>query len=483
MKKIVACLLAGYFGLYSLSAQEIKPFGAVPNAYQLRWQDMEMYMFVHFGPNTFTDKEWGSGEEDPDVFNPSDLDCRQWARTASLAGMKGIIITAKHHDGFCLWPSQYSGHTVAQSRWENGKGDVLKELSAACREYGIKFGVYLSPWDRNHPAYGTPEYNRVFADMLKEIYNKYGPVFEQWFDGANGEGPNGKKQVYDWPLFNNTVYGLQPNAIIFSDIGPDARWVGNERGEAGTTNWSTLDIKGFEPGKKAPSAEVLNRGQFGGARWIPAECDVSIRPGWFFSPETNDKVKTTRQLADIYYASVGSNANLILNVPPDRRGHIAPEDSMALMKFRQWRDESFADNLAIYSKAAASSSRGSGDDFSPRHLVDGNSTTYWAARDGQTTASLTLTFREPVTFNNLLLEEYIRLGQRVQGFELEVWRDGQFTKVAEGTTIGHKRILRFPEQTTARVRINITAAAASPVLSEIQLFRAVVPAEADHIGR
>lgn len=474
MRKIISCFVIWSFAVCSVSAQEIKPYGALPNAYQLQWENMEMYLFMHFGPNTFTDKEWGSGKENPDVFDPSDLDCRQWARTAKLAGMKGIVITAKHHDGFCLWPSKYSTHTVAQSNWRNGEGDILKELSAACKEYGIKFGVYLSPWDRNHPAYGTPAYNRIFANMLTEIYKNYGPVFEQWFDGANGEGPNGKKQVYDWPLFNNTVHSLQPNCIIFSDIGPDAHWVGNEKGFAGETNWSTMNIAGFEPGKKAPTGKSLNEGDFGGAKWVGAECDVSIRPGWFYSPETNDKVKTTAQLADIYYGSVGRNANLILNVPPDRRGHIAPEDSIALMKFRQWRMESFADNLAIYGKITASNTRGDKIEFSPQHLIDGNTATYWATDDNKTTASLTLTFDHQITFNNLLLQEYIRLGQRVQKFNMEVWKGGRFVKVAEGTTIGHKRILRFPEQTTTKVRINITASAACPVLSEIQLYKAIV---------
>jgi alpha-L-fucosidase len=435
---------------------------------------MEMYMFVHFGPNTFTDEEWGSGKENPDVFAPSDLDCRQWARTAKLAGMKGIVITAKHHDGFCLWPSKYSTHTVAQSSWQDGKGDVLKALSEACREYGIKFGVYLSPWDRNHPAYGTPEYNQVFASMLQEIYKNYGPVFEQWFDGANGEGPNGKKQVYDWPLFNHTVHSMQPDCVIFSDVGPDARWVGNEKGIAGMTNWSTLNTAGYQPGAQGPPQQSLNQGDENGKHWIPAECDVSIRPGWFYSPETNNKVKTTAQLADIYYSSVGRNANLILNVPADRRGHIAPEDSIALMKFRKWRDESFADNLAVYARITATNTRGNNSRFSLQHLIDGDPDTYWATDDDKTTASLTLTFNHSVTFNNLLLQEYIRLGQRVRRFNLEVWKDGGFVKVAEGTTIGHKRILRFPGQTTTKVRVNITASAACPVISEIQLYKAIV---------
>jgi len=458
----------------TLSAQPLKPYGALPTAAQLRWQDMETYMFVHFGPNTFTDKEWGSGTENPDVFNPTDLDCRQWARTAVLAGMKGIVITAKHHDGFCLWPSRYSTHTVAQSSWEGGHGDVLRALSEACREYGIGFGVYLSPWDRNHPAYGTAAYNGVFADMLKEIYARYGPVFEQWFDGAKGTGPGVKPQQYDWKLYDGTVDSLQPGCVIFSDVGPGARWVGNEKGYAGKTNWCTLNTKGFTPGKGAPPQRSLNHGDEGGASWVPAESDVSIRPGWFYSPQTNDKVKTVAELAEIYYATVGRNANLILNVPADRRGHISPEDSVALMGFRKWRSESFHDNLAVYSHCTASDTRGNNPFFAAANLTDGNPATYWAADDGTTTVTLTLTFAKPVTFNNLVIREFIRLGQRVKAFDLEALRDGKYVRVASGTTIGHKRILCFGEVTSDHVRVHITASLAPPAIAEIGLYKAVV---------
>jgi alpha-L-fucosidase len=221
---------------------------------------MEFYLFTHFGQNTFTDKEWGEGTEPEDIFNPTNLDCRQWCRVAKAAGAKGIIITAKHHDGFCLWPSKYSTHTVRESKWKNGKGDVLKELSQACKEYGLKFGVYISPWDRNHPKYGTPEYNDVFVNMMKEIFTNYGPIWELWWDGANGEGPNGKKQVYDWDRFKKTVRQLSPNTVIFSDVGPDIRWWGNEKGIAGETNWNLLDTVGFTPGAGAPPVDTLNRG-------------------------------------------------------------------------------------------------------------------------------------------------------------------------------------------------------------------------------
>ncbi|GAA0555937.1 alpha-L-fucosidase [Chitinophaga japonensis] len=451
--------------------QPIRPYGALPTKAQLEWQDLEYYMFIHFGPNTFTDREWGHGDEDPKVFNPTQLDARQWARTARQAGMKGIIITAKHHDGFCLWPSKYSTHTVRESAWKDGKGDVLKELSAACKEYGLLFGVYLSPWDRNHPAYGTPEYNQVFANTLNEVLSGYGPVFEQWFDGANGEGPNGRKQEYNWPLFHEVVYRNQPNAIIFSDVGPGCRWVGNENGFAGTTNWSTLNVKGFAPGREAPPTSVLNTGNEDGEKWVPAESDVSIRPGWFFSPATNDKVKSLAHLMEIYYGSVGRNSNLLLNVPVDRRGLIHPNDSTRLMELRRYLDEAFRTNLALKAEVTVTDIRNM-PEVSAAHLNDGDHKTYWATPDEVKQAGITLTFPQPVSFNRLVLQEYIALGQRVKAFTVEVWENGSFKEVASETTIGHKRILRLPDVTTDRVRIQIKEAKACPVISEVQLYQA-----------
>ena len=317
------------------NAEPPAPYGPVPTAQQLEWQKMEMNMFCHFGPNTFTEAEWGSGQEDADVFNPSGLDCRQWTSIARAAGMKGIIITAKHHDGFCLWPNPVSSHTVAQSSWRDGKGDVLEELSRACRESGVEFGVYISPWDRNDPAYGTSRYNEIYCRTLESALGNYGPVFEQWFDGACGEGPTGKVQEYDWPLFHKTVGTLQPDAVMFSDIGPGCRWVGNEDGYAGETCWSTLDIAGFQPGAGAPPRDTLNCGNVHGEAWVPAEADVSIRPGWFYKDSENDRIKTLEELLGIYYASVGRNAVLLLNVPPDRTGRIYRADSLRLMEFRK----------------------------------------------------------------------------------------------------------------------------------------------------
>ncbi|MBD8389314.1 alpha-L-fucosidase [Dysgonomonas sp. BGC7] len=450
------------------------PYGAIPSPAQLEWQKMEYYMFIHFGPNTFTDVEWGDGKENPKVFNPSDLDCRQWAATAKAAGMKGIIITAKHHDGFCLWPSKYSTHTVRESPWKEGKGDLLRELSDACKEYGLKFGVYLSPWDQNHPDYGTPVYNQTFVNTLDEVLSNYGDVFEQWFDGANGEGHNGKKQIYDWELFNNTVYKKQRDAIIFSDIGPGCRWVGNEEGYMSETNWSRLNVEGFEAGRKSPPLDTLNIGNTHGEKWVPAEANTSIRPGWFFSPSTNDKVKSLEKLLDIYYASAGRNANLLLNVPPDRRGRIHPNDSTRLMEFRNALDKSFETNLAK-GAVSASSVRGDSKSYSPDNILDGNYDSYWTTDDDITTASIELQFASSRTFNRILLQEYIPLGQRIARFNIEYWDDdtNSWKFLSDGTTIGYKRILCFPSITTSGIKINITNSFACPIINNLEIYNAL----------
>ncbi|MDR2690923.1 MAG: alpha-L-fucosidase [Dysgonamonadaceae bacterium] len=451
-----------------------EPYGAIPAGKQTDWQKMEYCMFVHFGPNTFTDVEWGDGREDPNVFNPAALDCRQWAATAKAAGMKGIIITAKHHDGFCLFPSKYSRHTVRESLWKDGKGDVLRELSDACREYGLKFGVYLSPWDRNHPAYGTPEYNQVFANMLDEVLSGYGEVFEQWLDGANGEGEGGRMQVYDWDLFHKTIYRNQPRIIIFSDVGPDARWVGNENGIAGETNRSTLNVEGFEPGRGAPAQEVLNAGEEGAQAWIPAEADVSIRPGWFYSPSTDNQVKPVAELMEIYYTSIGRNANLLLNVPPDRRGRIHPNDSTRLVEFRKAREEAFAVNLIAGAEVTASSTRGNSSAYRPGNVLDADFDTWWTAGDKELAPYLEIHLKRSETFNRLLLQEYIPLGQRVSSFSVKYWdeKTRKWMKLTEATTIGYKRILRFPAVTAQKLRIELKAPAA-PVISTVGIYHSL----------
>ena len=425
------------------------PCGPAPSPAQLEWQQMEYNMFVHFGPNTFSGLEWGKGTEAEDLFAPTDLDCRQWAATAAAAGMKGIIITAKHHDGFCLWPNPESSHTVAQSSWRDGKGDVLAELSAACREYGLKFGVYISPWDRNDPAYGTPEYNGKFVRTLQDVHGgRYGEIFEQWFDGACGEGPDGKKQEYDWPLFNSTVLGLSPDAVIFSDVGPGCRWVGNERGSACETNWSTLDTEGFTPGAGAPPRDTLQQGNVYGAHWVPAETDVSIRPGWFWRESENDKVKSVDDLMKIWIESVGRNSLLLLNVPPDTRGRICKVDSLRLMEFRDAREAVFGTDLA------------SGARIRKRH--------------GGRVWDITLP--EHRTFDMVQLQEDISFGQRVSSFRVEIQdfdvaiENGGWLPIASGTTIGYKRIIPVNPCTTRRLRVVITGSHGRPVPGRISLY-------------
>ena len=446
-----------------------KPYGALPSPSQVEWQRMERNMFVHFGPNTFSGKEWGDGTEPEDMFNPTDLDCRQWARTAKEAGFKGIIITAKHHDGFCLWPNPVSEHTVAGSSWKDGKGDVLKELSEACREYGLKFGVYISPWDRFDPHYGTDEYNDVFVKTLQSALGSYGEVYEQWFDGANGEGPNGKKQTYDWPLFHQTVRALQPDAIMFSDVGPGCRWCGNERGSNGRTSWSTLNTEGFSPGAGSPPIDTLQRGNLHGEHWIPSETDVSIRPGWFWRESENSRVKSVNRLLQIYYESTGRNSLMLLNVPPDTRGHIHEIDSTRLVEFSRALDEIFSCDLAEGAVAEASSS------WSGKHpasnLLDDDYDSYWASGKGEMNPSVTISFPDPVTFNRVSLQEYIPLGQRIASFKLEIPDgSGGWSEIASETTVGYKRIVLTETLTASALRVSITKSYAEPVLSGIQLF-------------
>lgn len=445
-----------------------KPYGPVPSARQLKWHQMKYYAFVHFNMNTFTDFEWGHGNEAPDTFNPTQLDCRQWARVCKEAGMEGIIITAKHHDGFCLWPSAYTRHSVKYSKWRNGKGDVLKELAAACKEYNLKFGVYLSPWDRNHPQYGTPEYNEIFKNTLKEVLTNYGEVFEVWFDGANGEGPNGKKQVYDWPGFVATVRKYQPNAVIFSDAGPDIRWVGNEQGYAGETNWSTLNRDKVYPGY--PAYQELTPGHENGTHWVPTEVNCSIRPGWYYHAVEDNKVKSLEHLVDIYYSSVGRNGNWLLNLPVDRRGLIHENDVQQLQALKTYTDKAFAHNLAFGKKATASNVRGNEPVYAAGQVLDGKKDTYWATNDEVTSATLEIDLGKVTTFNCILLQEYINLGQRVKEFSLEAWNGNEYKEVANGTTIGNRRLLRLPVTAASKVRLTIQEAKVCPVISNIEIY-------------
>ena len=471
MKRIFYIAVLSLFVLATSSCvDEPDPFGVVPTKAQVEWQKKEYTMFVHFGPNTFTGAEWGSGQEKAEIFNPTALDCGQWASIAKAAGMKGIILTAKHHDGFCLWPNPVSSHTVAQSPWKDGKGDVLKELSEACREYDLGFGVYISPWDRNDPHYGTDEYNDVFVKTLEHALGSYGHVFEQWFDRACGEGPNGKQQVYDWPLFNSTVHKMQPESVIFSDYGPGCRWVGNESGTAGRTCWSTINVNDDFTGP-VQSRRDLNEGIRGGNTWAAAETDVSIRPGWFWRESENSKVKSLQHMLKIYYESVGRNSLLLLNVPADTRGLIHEVDSLRLMELRAALDEIFSDDLSQGACIEADNVRGGSRRFRAQNLLDKDYDKYWAVDDTVTEASFVVTLPEERTFNRVQLQEYIPLGQRVSAFSIDALsKDGTWEPIARETTIGYKRIVHVPTTKTSAVRVNIEKSDACPVLNGFALY-------------
>ena len=437
-----------------------------PSANQLAWQRLEFIAFFHFGINTFTGNEWGKGNEDPALFNPAAFDARQWVRTVRDAGMKMVIITARHHDGFCLWPSRFTDHSVAASPWKSGKGDVVGEVAAACKQYGIKFGFYLSPWDRHEPTYGdSAKYNEYFRNQLRELLTNYGEVTEVWFDGACGEGPNGKKQVYDWKSYYALIRELQPRAVI-AIMGPDVRWVGTESGYGRPTEWSvipnvvrnadpatastrpfTVD-DGFLPGDHT-SADLGSRDRLENAQslhWYPAETDVSIRPGWFYHHADDVRVKSPEELADIYFNSVGMNSVLLLNIPPDKRGLIHKNDISSLKGMKKIIDKTFRANLL---EGAAIG-------------VTGRSIEYRLAR--------------PASFNVAMIREDITAGQRIEKFHIEIWNGKVWKKISGGTTVGYKRILRFPMVTTQKIRLFTDASRSEPSIMDFGLYNGpVVP--------
>jgi alpha-L-fucosidase len=455
------------------------PVLPVPSKEQLAYHEMEMNAFIHFTINTFTDKEWGFGDEKPALFNPSAIDVDQWITTLKDAGFKGVILTTKHHDGFCLWPSKYTEHSIKNSPYKDGKGNIVKEVAESCKKHGMKFGIYVSPWDRNHAQYGSPEYVEYYRNQLKELFTSYGPFFEMWFDGANGGdgyygGANEKRRIngatyYDWPTTLDMVRGLEPGVIFFSDAGPGVRWTGNERGVGGKTNWNTITPDTLYAGK-AGIEELLNTGSENGTHWIPAEVNVSIRPGWFYHTKEDTLVKSPEGLFDIYLTSVGRGSTLLLNVPPDQRGLVHENDVAALQGWRRMLDEAFNINLAASASALASNHRGDAEAYAPSKVTDGDKETYWATDDDITTASLEIDLGKTVPVKYVLLQEYIKLGQRVKSFTIEVWKDGAWQQVAEGTTIGYKRILKLEPTTGDKVRVSITASKACPVISNIEVF-------------
>jgi alpha-L-fucosidase len=483
MKSYFKFLLFLVLPFLSISCSQVAPpevVGPVPSERQLAWQELGYYAFIHYNMNTFTNMEWGTGGERPEQFNPSEMDVRQWAKVIKDAGMKGVIITAKHHDGFCLWPTKTTSHSVKNSSWKNGNGDVLKELSEACTELGLKFGVYLSPWDRNAANYGTPEYVADFHEQLRELLTNYGEVFEVWFDGANGGsgyygGANETRKIdsksyYEWDTVTEIVRQLQPNAVIFSDGGPDIRWVGTEEGFANETNWSIMRRDEIYPGW--PRYAELRSGHEDGTHWLPAEVNTSIRPGWYYHPGEDHQVKSLTRLVDTYYESVGRNGNFLLNLPVDARGLVHETDARQLMLLKEQIDADFAQELANGGKTSATNVRGNNDTYAAKNATDGNNTSYWATNDGVTSGSLTIDFYEPTEINRMVLQEYIPFGQRVKEFSIAVKIGEEWIQIDTQTTIGYKRILRFNTIKATAFRLDIIDAKASPLISNLALYRA-----------
>ncbi len=458
-----------------------KPYGAVPEKRQLAWHDIEMYGLVHFTPTTFENKEWGYGDANPTIFNPTNFDAEQIVKAAKAGGLRGIILVAKHHDGFALWPTKTTDYNISKSPFQNGKGDLVKEMELAARKHGLKFGIYCSPWDRNNSKYGSADYLSIYQAQLKELYSNYGELFMSWHDGANGGdgyygGAKEKRSIdntnyYDWKNTWQITRKMQPKASIFSDVGLDVRWVGNEYGNAADTSWATftpMPPKGKNvavPGQSnyPDSPKGIRDGKF----WMPAECDVPLRRGWFF--HANEKPKTPNQLFDLYLKSVGRGAGLDLGLAPDTRGLLHEDDVASLKAFGDIVSRTFATNLAEKAKITATSSRGK--NFTPSLLVDRNKNTYWATGDEIKEATITLEFKDPIIFNIISLQEYIPLGQRIDSYTIEIMESTQWAVAKKGASIGAKRLIEFGESVmVSKIRIRLKA----PVcitLGEIGIFK------------
>ena len=467
---------------YSCTAQKVPdpaPLMPVPTKAQLEWHEMELSAFIHFTINTFTDKEWGYGNESPSLFNPTNVNVDQWVSTLKNAGFKCVILTAKHHDGFCLWPTKYTEHSLKNSPYKNGKGDLVREVSDACKKHGMKFGIYMSPWDRNRADYGQPSYVEYYRNQLKELFTNYGPVFEMWFDGANGGdgyygGANEKRRIdgktyYDWPTTLQLVRSMAPDIIFFSDSGPGVRWAGNELGIIGETNWNTISPDTLYAGK-AGIEKLLNTGSENGTHWIPGEVDTSIRPGWFYHAKEDTQVKSPEKLFETYLTSVGRGSTLLLNVPPDRRGVFHENDISALKGFREMLDREFKTNLAKNAKVEASSYRGKSEKFAGSKVTDQNTETYWTTDDNITTGNVVINLGSQKTVKYVQMQEHIKLGQRIKSFDIEAWKDNKWQRIGQGTTVGYKRIVRIDPVITEKIRINIASSKAPPLLSSVEVF-------------
>ena len=445
---------------------------------------METYAFLHFTVNTFTDREWGLGDEDPNIFNPTSFDADAIVRALKAGGMKGVILTCKHHDGFCLWPTKTTEHCIRNSSWRGGKGDVVRDISNAARRAGLKFGVYVSPWDRSNAKYATPDYLPLYREQVRELLTNYGQLFEVWFDGANGGdgyygGAREKRTIpldyYQWDKIIAMIHELQPSAVMFGSAG-NIRWVGNENGIAGDPCWATMSVemKGAQDDAHASEnggVDALQHGVRNGTLWKPAECDVSIRPGWFWHEKENAKVKSPEQLVDLYFESVGRGASLLLNVPPNRQGLIQSTDATSLSEFHDRIEQIFANNLAVSARLSASNVRGGKRQFSARNLVDGDRATYWATDDAEKTPQLVVDFASAQQVAVIRLREAIELGQRISAFAIDAWQDGQWKEIATAMSIGSCRLIRLAQPvTTSRLRLRITDSPVAIALSELGIY-------------
>ncbi|HKJ47365.1 MAG TPA: alpha-L-fucosidase [Balneolales bacterium] len=475
MKSFTIILISTFLFTSLVSAQvkiSFPPNKVVPSERQIQHQEMEVIGFIHFGLNTFDNREWGTGKENPEIFDPDSLSTRQWAEVAKEGGIKELILTAKHHDGFCLWPSKYTDFSVASSPWKNGNGDVVKALSDACREDSIKFGIYLSPWDMHEPTYGTPAYVTHYENQMRELLSNYGKISEFWFDGAKSS-KFAKKSIYNFKAWWTLIRTLQPECNIFSDVGPDARWIGNEQGIAGKTNWSMFTPSREGIGKS--HALYQNQGDPFGDKWVPGECDVSIRPGWFYHPSQDTLVKTPQQLVDLYYKSVGRNAVLLINMPPNRKGLISKADIKSITTFHSIIKETFAHNLAKDAVVFGSSKYRKSPRFDGQNIVDGKpQNSFWAAAANDEKPMLVIQLKKFETFDRIELQEPIKYGQRIGAFVVQALINSKWRDIAQGTTIGYKRLFRIHSVTTNELRIRFLSFNNIPALSNFGIFKASI---------
>ena len=474
------------------------PYGPLPSAAQLTWHEMEMYCIIHFGVDTYTDKEWGYGDEDPAIFNPLQFDATQIVGAAKAGGFKGVVVVAKHHDGFCIWPTQTTEHNITKSPWKNGQGDMVKEYQEACQKLGMHLGLYCSPWDRNNPGYGRPEYVSIYRAQLKELYTHYGPLFISWHDGANGgDGYYGgareprkidRTSYYGWDTTWAMIRGIQPSAAIFGDVGPDVRWVGNEEGHAGATCWATYTPRAPDPGRRPSNGYVISEegteGTRNGNYWMPAECDVPLRPGWFYHAAQDGQVRSPEALLDLYYKSVGRGADLDVGISPDRRGLLSDNDVRSLRQFGELLKNTFRTNLAKEARITASNIRGKNPaKYGPAFLLDNDRYSYWATDDEVRTPLLVLDLGKRQTFNVIRLRENIKLGQRIDSFAIDIFENRRWKEIAGASSIGANRLIRLPQDISAtKLRLRIKGSAACITLSDFGLFREPVQHSAPLAG-